>query len=128
MKFAINLPLMIAWQAYGEAFALARDLGVDPKRLLSLFSDTAGANIAMKNCAPMMVAMFEDRDSGPAVFDIDSGVKDLRAMLAEGHARGIDMPLIERTLSCFEEAAKNGLGGRDSSMVPVYWARRGANV
>ena len=24
MKLAINLPLMVAWQAYGEAFAIAR--------------------------------------------------------------------------------------------------------
>ena len=33
MKLAINLPLMIGWQAYGEAFALVRDLGWEPKRL-----------------------------------------------------------------------------------------------
>src|SRR6185312_5644695 len=27
MKLAINLPLMVAWQAYGEAFAIARTAG-----------------------------------------------------------------------------------------------------
>jgi 3-hydroxyisobutyrate dehydrogenase len=27
MKLAINLPLMVAWQAYGEAFAIARSAG-----------------------------------------------------------------------------------------------------
>ncbi len=37
MKLAINLPLMVAWQAYGEAFAIARDVGWPPKRLLDLF-------------------------------------------------------------------------------------------
>jgi len=30
MKLAINLPLMVAWQAYGEAFAIARSVGWDP--------------------------------------------------------------------------------------------------
>ena len=46
MKLAINLPLMVAWQAYGEAFAIARSAGWEPKRLLDLFVDTNGANPA----------------------------------------------------------------------------------
>src|SRR2546427_49450 len=33
MKLAINLPLMVSWQAFGEAFALCRDLGFDAARL-----------------------------------------------------------------------------------------------
>lgn len=125
MKLAVNLPLMISWQAYGEAFALARDLGVEPKRLLDLFTDTSGANNALKNRAPMIVAMFEGGDSGPVTFEIEDAIKDLRTMLAEGKVRGVELPLIERTLSCFEEAARNGLGGEDGSMMPVYWAGRG---
>jgi len=35
MKLAINLPLMVSWQAFGEAFALTRDLGIDPERLIT---------------------------------------------------------------------------------------------
>ena len=48
VKLAINLPLMVAWQAYGEAFAIVRDLGWEPKKLLDLFVNTNGANNAMK--------------------------------------------------------------------------------
>src|ERR1700730_3316474 len=29
MQLAINLPLMVSWQAFGEAFALARELGFE---------------------------------------------------------------------------------------------------
>ena len=43
MKLAINLPLMVAWQAYGEAFAIARDVGWEPRRLLDLFVESNGA-------------------------------------------------------------------------------------
>ena len=43
-KFTINMPLMVAWQAYGEAFAIAGAAGWEPKRLLDLFVDTNGAN------------------------------------------------------------------------------------
>ena len=47
MKLAINLPLMVAWQAYGEAFAIARSVGWQPKRLLDLFVESNGANKAL---------------------------------------------------------------------------------
>src|SRR5262249_19119900 len=38
MKLAINLPLLVSWQAFGEALALVGDLGVGPAQLLSPFS------------------------------------------------------------------------------------------
>src|SRR5690349_14295485 len=42
MKLAINLPLMVFWQAFGEALALCAPLKVDPDRLISIFSETSG--------------------------------------------------------------------------------------
>ena len=124
MKLAINLPLMVAWQAYGEAFAICRDVGWEPKRLLDLFVDTNGANPAMKNRAEMIVTMFEGRDPGPTTFSIANGVKDLRTMLATGTGKGIDMPAVKATLASFEEADKNGFGGGDGARMSVYWANR----
>src|SRR5581483_8940214 len=74
MKLAINLPLMISWQAYGEAFAICREVGLDPKRLVDLFSDTSGATNALKARAPMIATMLEGGDPGPTTFDIESGI------------------------------------------------------
>jgi 3-hydroxyisobutyrate dehydrogenase len=124
MKLAINLPLMVAWQAYGEAFALARDVGWEPKRLLDLFVDTNGANAAMKNRAEMIVTMFEGRDPGPTTFSIDNGVKDLRTMIETGESKGADMLATKAALAGFEDATKNGFGGGDGSRMAVYWASR----
>jgi 3-hydroxyisobutyrate dehydrogenase len=125
MKLAINLPLMIAWAAYGEAFAMCRNVGMDPTRMLDLFADTSGGNNALKARGPAIAAMFNGADGGPTTFDIDSGRKDLRTMLAQAKESGIELPLIERTLASFDEAARNGWGGRDGSAMPVYWATRG---
>lgn len=125
MKLAINLPLMVSWLAYGEAFALCRDVGMDPDRLLDLFADTSGANNALKARAPAIVAMFKGADAGPTTFELDNGRKDLRTMLAQAKDRGVELPLIERTLACFDEASRNGWGARDNSSMPVYWATRG---
>ena len=84
MKLAINLPLMISWQAFGEAFALCRDLGIEPARLLSLFTDISATTNALKARAPMVVAMMNGGDPGGVTFTVDSGAKDLRTMVAEG--------------------------------------------
>ena len=122
MKLAINLPLMVAWQAYGEAFAIARSVGWEPKRLLDLFVDTNGANPALKNRSEMIVTMLEGKDPGPTTFSIANGAKDLRTMVATGEALGADMRATKATLSGFEDAVQKGQGGGDGSRMAVYWS------
>jgi 3-hydroxyisobutyrate dehydrogenase len=124
MKLAINLPLMVGWQAYAEAFAIARDVGWEPKRLLDLFVDSNGANNGLKTRADMIVAMLEDRDPGATTFSIANAVKDLRTMVATGTAKGTDMPAAKAALAALEEANNKGLGAFDASRQTVYWSSR----
>ncbi|MGA8696740.1 MAG: NAD(P)-dependent oxidoreductase, partial [Xanthobacteraceae bacterium] len=51
MKLAINLPMLVSWQAFGEAFAISRHLGIDPVRLVDIFSDSGGGTNALKGRA-----------------------------------------------------------------------------
>jgi 3-hydroxyisobutyrate dehydrogenase len=124
MKLAINMPLMIYWQALGETLALCRDVNIDPARLMDLFSDTSGGPNVLKVRGGAIADMLKGGSGGTATFDIDSCRKDLRTMLAEGKARGIAMPLVEHTLACFDETSRAGWGARDSGAHSVYWARR----
>jgi 3-hydroxyisobutyrate dehydrogenase len=124
MKLAINLPLMVAWQAYGEAFAIARDVGWEPKRLLELFVESNGANNGLKMRADMIVAMMENRDPGPTTFSIANAVKDLKTMVDTGSAKGADMPATKAALAALEEANRSGLGSGDASRQAVYWSSR----
>jgi len=124
MKLAINLPLMVAWQAYGEAFAIARDVGWEPKRLLELFAESNGANNALKMRKDMIVAMLEGRDPGTTTFSIANAVKDLRTMVETGTSKGADMPATKAALASFEEANAKGFGGDDGARQPVYWSSR----
>ncbi len=126
VKLAINLPLMISWQAFGEAFALCRDLGIEPQRLLNLFTDISATTNALKARAAMVVAMMDGGDPGGITFTVDSGVKDLRTMVAEGRARGLELPLTERALACFEEASRSGWAASDAAALAVHWSKRGA--
>ena len=124
MKLAINLPLMVGWQAYAEAFTLARDVGWEPKRLLDLFVESNGANNGFKMRADMIVAMMENRDPGPTTFSIANAVKDLKTMIATGAAKGADMPAAKAALAALEEANNKGFGARDASRQTVYWPSR----
>src|SRR5262249_57255043 len=108
MKLAINLPLLVSWQAFGEAFALVRDLGVDPEQLLSLFTDISATTTALKARAPMVVGLMKGGDSGGATFLVESGAKGLRTMAAEGKNRGIEPPLGARAADCFGDANQTG--------------------
>ena len=125
MKLAINLPLMIGWQAYAEAFALVRDLGWEPKRLVELFTESNGANNGFKLRADMIVAMLENRDPGPTTFSVANAVKDLKTMIATGAAKGADMPAAKAALAAIETSNNAGLGPSDASRQTVYWSSRG---
>ncbi len=125
LKFTVNLPLMIYWQALGEALALARSIPLDPARLMDLLSETSGGPNVLKARGPGVAAMLKGGDGGPVTFNVDGGIKDLKSMLTEGKSRGIDMPLAERTLACYQETARHRSGAAEVSTVSVYWATRG---
>jgi 3-hydroxyisobutyrate dehydrogenase len=124
LKFTVNMPLMIYWQALGEALALCRSLNLDPERLMDMLSETSGAATVLKVRAPGIAAMLKGGDGGPVTFNVDGGIKDLRAMLAEGKAQGVELPLVEKTLACYEEAQRKVTGDAEISAVTVYWAQR----
>lgn len=126
MKLAINLPLMIYYQAMGEAYVLCRHLKLDPKWLMELMADTSGGPNVLKTRAPKIAEALAGGDGGPTAFDVDSIRKDLATMAAEGRAKGSSLPLVERTLAIFDEASKDGWGKRDGASLPAYWPSKSA--
>jgi 3-hydroxyisobutyrate dehydrogenase len=124
MKLTINMPLMIYWQALGEALALCRPLGLDPAQIMDLLADTSGGPNVLKVRGPAVAQMLKSEEGGPVTFDVDSAVKDLRTMLAEGKSRGVELPLTEKTLACYEETKRNVSGAAEVSAVSAYWANR----
>jgi 3-hydroxyisobutyrate dehydrogenase len=124
MKLTINMPLMIYWQALGEALALCRPLGLDPARIMDLLADTSGGPNVLKVRGPAVAQMLKGGEGGPVTFDVDSAVKDLRTMLAEGKSRGVELPVTEKTLACYEETKRNVSGAAEVSAVSAYWANR----
>jgi 3-hydroxyisobutyrate dehydrogenase len=125
MKLAVNLPLLVFYQALGESMALVRHLGLDPARLMELFADTSGGSNVLKNRGPAIAATLAGADPGTVTFDIDSIRKDLRTMVAEAGGRGFDLPVAAQALAVFDQAGEQGWGGRDGTWLPAFWAAKG---
>lgn len=121
MKLAINLPLLVAYQALGEAYILASGSGRDASWIMELFSDTSGAPNILKVRGPAIADAIGGK-ALPQAFDVDSIRKDLRTMLEEARSVGAELPVAERALAVFDQASKDGWGAKDGATLPSYWA------
>lgn len=124
MKLAVNLPLVVYFQALGEAYALCRNLGRDPAWIVDLMSDTSGGANVLKVRGPVVAAALKGEIDVVPGFDVDSIRKDLRTMIAEGESLGVRLPLAEQALGVFDEASRDGWGQRDGTVFPAYWSGR----
>ena len=125
MKLAINLPLLVYYQALGEALSLCQNLDLDPTRLMDIFADTSGGPNMLKMRGPAIAATLRGESTSPVTFDIDLIRKDLRTMIEEASARGMAMPLTSRALDCYDEASRDGWGAKDATMLPARWLQCG---
>jgi 3-hydroxyisobutyrate dehydrogenase len=124
MKLAINLPLLVFWQAFGEALALCRSLGLEPAKIVDIFADTSGGPNVLKNRGLALTAALQGKDVGAITVDIDAMRKDLRTMIEEAGALGARLPVTSSALECYDEASQAGLGKGDITGIPVRWMNK----
>ena len=125
VKLAVNLPLLVYYQALGESYTLCRHLGRDPEWLIELLADTSGGPNILKIRGPVIAAALKGIDPQPVSFDVDGLRKDLRTMLAEAKLHGYRLPVAEQALAVYDEASRKGWGKRDGNALPRYWSEHG---
>ena len=108
LKLALNLPLLVYYQALGEALLLTRHLGLDNKWLMEFLSETSGGPNVLKGRGPAIATALNGGDTGAVTFDIELVIKDLTTILDEAKARGVTMPLVQKTLEIYQGAIKDG--------------------
>lgn len=124
MKLAVNLPLLVYWEALGEALALCQPLGLPPERLIDILSDTSGTPAAMKARSGHLVKTLEGAASDQPSFDVAAARKDLAIMAAYGRTLGAPLPVTKAALLEYDAAIAAGLGGQDATVVAIQAARR----
>jgi 3-hydroxyisobutyrate dehydrogenase len=124
VKLAINLPLLVYWQALGEALTICKPLDLPADRLIDILSDTAGTPTAMKGRGAVIAKVLGGQPLGETAFSLSAAKKDLAT--AVQFARSIDaqLPVAASALACFEEAEAAGLGEADATTVSSRWPQR----
>jgi 3-hydroxyisobutyrate dehydrogenase len=122
LKLAVNLPLLVYWQALGEALAICQPLKLAPERLIDILTDTSGAPAAMKGRGPVIAKALAGQPLGSAAFALSAAKKDLATAVAFAHSIHAELPVTASALKCFEEAEAAGLGDKDATAVSSRWA------
>jgi 3-hydroxyisobutyrate dehydrogenase len=124
MKLAVNLPLLVYWQALGEALTVCKPLDLPADRLIDILSDTAGTPTAMKGRGAVIARVLGGAPLAETAFGLGAAKKDLATALQFAASMHAELPVTASALACFEEAEAAGLGDADATMVSVRWSQR----
>jgi len=126
VKLAINLPLLVYWQALGESLTICQALNLPADRLIDILSDTAGTPTAMKGRGAVIAKVLAGVPLGPAAFGLSAAKKDLATAVQYAKTLNAELPVAASALACFEEAEAAGLGDADATAISTHWPQRRA--
>jgi len=124
VKLAINLPLLVYWQALGEALTICKPLNLPADRLIDILSDTAGTPTAMKGRGAVIAKVLGGQPLGETAFGLSAAKKDLATAVQFAASLHADLPVAASALACFEEAEAAGLGEADATAMSTRWPQR----
>src|SRR3954447_1386517 len=124
LKLAVNLPLLVYWQALGEALTICQPLKLPPERLIDILSDTAGTPTAMKGRGASIAKVLAGEPAGDTAFAVSAAKKDLATAVAFAQSISATLPVTASALKCFEQAEADGLADADATAVPVHWVKQ----
>lgn len=124
LKLAVNLPLLVYWQALGESLTLCKPLNLPADRLIDILSDTAGAPTAMKGRGAVIAKVLGGAPLGPTAFGLSAARKDLATAVQFAATLNAELPVAAGALGCYEEAETAGLGEADATAISSRWPQR----
>jgi 3-hydroxyisobutyrate dehydrogenase len=124
MKLAVNLPLLVYWQALGEALTICKPLNLPAHRLIDILTDTSGAPTAMKGRGPVIAKVLGGAPLGETAFGLNAAKKDLACAVQFASSLHAELPVTASALACYEEAEAAGLGDADATAISTRWTQR----
>jgi 3-hydroxyisobutyrate dehydrogenase len=124
VKLAINLPLLVYWQALGESLTICKPLNLPADRLIDILSDTAGTPTAMKGRGAVIAKVLAGEPLGATAFGLSAAKKDLATAVQFARTLHAELPVAASALACFEEAEAAGLGDADATVISTRWPQR----
>jgi aspartyl-tRNA(Asn)/glutamyl-tRNA(Gln) amidotransferase subunit A len=127
MKLAINLPLIVYWEAVGESLALSAGAGIPATLAADLLADSAGAIAMARARLPAVLERLHGGPAGPAHFALGACAKDLRLAVQVARERGATAPVARAALDSYRQAVEAGWGDADFPMQAAWRAGRSAS-
>jgi 3-hydroxyisobutyrate dehydrogenase len=124
MKLAVNLPLLVYWQALGEALTICKPLNLPADRLIDILTDTSGAPAAMKGRGPAIAKVLGGAPLGETAFGLNAAKKDLATAVQFASTIDVELPVTASAAACYEEAEAAGLGDADATAIATRWSQR----
>jgi 3-hydroxyisobutyrate dehydrogenase len=115
LKLSVNLPLLVYWEALGEALALMARQGMTAADLVDVMADTPGTAAVLALRRTQVVAGMTTGDAIPVAFELRGALKDLGLMVEAGRAMGLEMPVAEAARAAYARTAEAGGAGADAS-------------
>ena len=120
MKLAINLPLLVYWEALGEALSFAEQAGVDRALAVDILGDSSGAAKAAPLFLPGILAALDGEAPPATAFEVAGALKDLDLMLEFAAGADIPVPSIASVRQSYQSALEDGWGERDFPLLTAW--------
>lgn len=120
MKLAINLPLLVYWEALGEALSFAEHAGVDRALAVDILGDSSGAAKAAPLFLPGILAALDGEAPPATAFEVAGALKDLDLMLDFAAGADIAVPSIAGVRPSYQSAVEDGWGERDFPLLTAW--------
>ena len=125
MKLAVNLPLLVYWEALGEALSLCAHAGVDLALAGDMLCDSSGAIAPAKARVPAIVDVVGGAQRPEPNFALSASAKDLRLVAEVARGAGIDAPVASAARACYEAAIEDGWSETDFPMQAAWRVGQG---
>jgi len=114
MKYVANLLVAIHTAAAGEAFALARKVGLDPAQMYEVVGDGAAGSRAMHVRKDMLIA---DRYTPIRTMPLELWRKDMQIIADFANSAACPVPMFSAAVPLFNAAVASGYGDQDTAAV-----------
>jgi len=115
VKLAMNLQITMLALALSEGITLVKQANVDPKIFLEILNSTYfKTGMSEKKAYKMIDGKYD------VTFTLANLKKDISTMTNAAKSLGIELPMIKKAEEVYENAIKEGFGGRDYTGIIEY--------
>ena len=114
MKYVANLLVAIHTAASGEAFAMARKVGLDPAQMFEVVADGAGGSRALQVRGEMLIS---DTYTPIRTMPLQLWRKDMQIIADFANANACPTPMFSAAVPLFNAAVASGYGDQDTAAV-----------